>query len=189
MPGLRLTRFVGQFGAVDFPGGRPVDAVWPEVRADVRGKLSNLSHTRCAIHCRSAQADLSRSDVSMRPTGSTEPTPIATLASRSRSPNWSGCGRPVTSAMADLAAEITHAIGFGGILSRSCAPSDPCRALDDRGRPQVFDGDHLSGHGNDMLYAQPARRDPRPGKRRWCVDHLFQCRSRDEGRLEKIQVR
>ena len=37
-----------------------------------------------------------------------------------------------------------------------CA-SDPCRAFDPAGRPLFFDGDHLSGHGNDLVY--PAMRD------------------------------
>ncbi|QDZ08020.1 acyltransferase [Sphingomonas panacisoli] len=36
-------------------------------------------------------------------------------------------------------------------------PDDPCRAIDATGRPLFFDGDHLSGHGNDMVY--PAMRD------------------------------
>ena len=32
-------------------------------------------------------------------------------------------------------------------------PSDPCSAIDTAGRPLFFDGDHLSGHGNDLVYA------------------------------------
>jgi peptidoglycan/LPS O-acetylase OafA/YrhL len=31
-------------------------------------------------------------------------------------------------------------------------PATPCRALEENGRPRFLDGDHLSGHGNDVIY-------------------------------------
>ena len=58
--------------------------------------------------------------------------------------------RPVLTAMMTLAGDMP-AVSVWDPFPILC-PADPCRALDDRGRPQVFDADHLSGHGNDLLY-------------------------------------
>jgi hypothetical protein len=184
MPGLRLTRFVGQFGAVDFPGGRPGDAVWPEVRADVRGKLSNLSRTG-ARFIFEAPKPIFRVPAFRCADWFNRTNPDCNAGFAIAKPELERLRLPVRSAMADLAAEIP-ALSVWDPFPVLC-PSDPCRALDDRGRPQVFDGDHLSGHGNDILYA--SLRDAILGRANGGgVSTVSSSAILDEGRPKKIQI-
>ncbi|MEG3152348.1 acyltransferase family protein [Sphingomonas sp. ZT3P38] len=185
MPGLRLTRFVGQFGAVDFPGGRPGDAVWPEVRADVRGKLSNLSRTGVRFIFE-APKPIFRVPAFRCADWFNRTNPDCSAGFAIAKPELERLRLPVRSAMVDLAAEIP-ALSVWDPFPVLC-PSDPCRALDHRGRPQVFDGDHLSGHGNDILYAslRDAILDRANGGG---VSTVSSSAVLDEGRPKKIQVR
>ena len=154
LPSLRLTRFVDQFGAVDYPAGMPDDSVSPAALADARRILADLSRSGARIVFEAPKPiyrapPFRCADWFNRGHPDCAPGLVMKRADLER------MRRPVLTAMMTLARELP-AVSVWDPFPILC-PADPCRALDARGRPQVFDADHLSGHGNDLLY--PGLRD------------------------------
>jgi peptidoglycan/LPS O-acetylase OafA/YrhL len=167
LPSLRLTRFVDQFGAVDYPGGMPADIVSPANLAEARGILADLSGTGARIVFE-APKPIYRAPPFRCADWFNRDHPDCAVGLTMKRAELERMRRPVLTAMRTLAQDLP-AVSVWDPFPILC-PADPCRALDGQGRPQVFDADHLSGHGNDLLYpslsaallAPPDRRSERP---------------------------
>ncbi|MEI9928530.1 MAG: acyltransferase family protein [Sphingomonas sp.] len=154
LPGLRLTRFTNQFGPDAWPDGRPDDTVSPAVYADVRAKLLALSATGATLLFE-APKPLYRVPAFRCADWFNRANPICAPGFAISRGELERHRLPVLAAMRRLAAEVPH-VAIWDPFPLLC-PADPCRALDERGRPRVFDTDHLSGWGNALVY--PSLRD------------------------------
>lgn len=153
LPGLRLARLINQFGYN--PANEP------------------LSNTPSPDAVAEAQATIARLQAAGFRVVIEAPKPIF-AAPPFRCIDWYDRSNPVcaggltisrgrvmamrqqvTSAMTDLVGRYP-ALTVWDPFPILC-PNDPCRAIDPAGKPLFFDADHLSGHGNDMVY--PGMRD------------------------------
>jgi hypothetical protein len=150
LPSLRLTRFVDQFGPVDYPGGMPDDSVSPAALADARRVLADFSRLGARILFE-APKPIYRAPPFRCADWFNRGHPDCAVGLTMKRAELERMRRPVLAAMRTLAGDLP-AVSVWDPFPILC-PADPCRALDARGRPQVFDADHLSGHGNDLLYA------------------------------------
>jgi len=154
LPGLRLTRLINQFGH-DAEHDTPVDnTLSPVALAEARATLARLQAMGFRVVIEA-------------------PKPIFP-APPFRCADWYDRANPICAGGLTIARDRAlmlrrHVLGAMADLSRQypalkiwdpfpiLCPANPCHALDQTGRPLFFDGDHLSGHGNDLLY--PAMRD------------------------------
>ena len=154
LPGLRLTRLINQFGT-DAEHDTPVDNTLSRVAmAEAQAALAGLQMAGFRVVIEAP-----------KPLFPAPPFRCADWYDRMNPICAGGLSiargqalalrRHVAPAMAALAARYP-AITIWDPFPILC-PNDPCRAIDPAGRPLFFDGDHLSGHGNDLVY--PAMRD------------------------------
>ena len=154
LPGLRLTRLINQFGH-DAQHDTPVDnSLSPLAIAEAQATLARLQAAGFRVVIEAPKpifpappfrcADWYDRSNPICAGGLTIPRHRA-LAMR----------RHVMGAMVALAGRYP-ALTVWDPFAILC-PGDPCRAFDPANRPLFFDGDHLSGHGNDVVY--PAMRD------------------------------
>jgi peptidoglycan/LPS O-acetylase OafA/YrhL len=162
LPSLRLTRFVDQFGAVDYPGGMPADSVSPANLAEARGILVDLAGTGARIVFE-APKPIYRAPPFRCADWFNRGHPDCAVGLTMKRAELERMRRPVLTAMRTLAQDLP-AVSVWDPFPILC-PADPCRALDGQGRPQVFDADHLSGHGNDLLYPSLSAALPAPRNR------------------------
>jgi len=161
LPGLRLTRLINQFGH-DAAHDTPVDnSISPVALAEANATLATLQAAGFRVVIEA-------------------PKPIFP-APPFRCADWYDRGNPICAggltiargralamrghvmdAMAELASRYP-ALAIWDPFAVLC-PADPCRAFDGSGKPLFFDGDHLSGHGNDRVY--PGMRDAMLAARR-----------------------
>jgi peptidoglycan/LPS O-acetylase OafA/YrhL len=154
LPGLRLTRLMNQYGP-DPTHDTPVDnSVSSKALAEARATLTALQAARFRVVIEA-------------------PKPIFP-APPFRCADWYDRDNPICAggmaiargriaamrgqvmvAMAGLA-RAYPALSIWDPFPILC-PGDPCRAVAADGRSMFFDGDHLSGYGNDLLY--PSMRD------------------------------
>lgn len=154
LPGLRLTRLINQFGH-DAAHDTPID--------------NSLSIVAIA----EAQATLARLQAAEFRVVIEAPKPVFP-APPFRCADWYDRGNPICAGGMTIARDRAlamrrHVMGAMGDLAGrypalrvwdpfpTLCPGDPCRAFDATGKPLFFDGDHLSGHGNDIVY--PGLRD------------------------------
>ncbi|WP_299419409.1 acyltransferase family protein [Sphingomonas bacterium] len=161
LPGLRLTRLINQFGH-DATHDTPVDdAPSPVAVAEARATLARLEAAGFRVVIEAP-----------KPLFPAPPFRCADWYDRANPICADGFSIPrakvlalrqgVFNEMTDLARRYP-ALSVWDPFPILC-PGDPCRAFDTAGRPIMFDGDHLSGHGNDLVY--PAMRDAIVGARR-----------------------
>ncbi|MBS0479759.1 MAG: acyltransferase, partial [Proteobacteria bacterium] len=154
LPGLRLTRLVNQFGH-DAEHDTPVDnSLSPVAVAEAQSTLARLQAAGFRVVIEA-------------------PKPILP-APPFRCADWYDRANPICAGGLTIARDQALALrrhvmdATTGLARRYPAlriwdpfpilcPGDPCRAFDRAGRPLYFDGDHLSGHGNDVVY--PGMRD------------------------------
>lgn len=154
LPGLRLTRLINQFGH-DAVHDTPVDnSLSPIAVAEAKATLARLQSAGFRVVIEAP-----------KPVFPAPPFRCADWYDRANPICADGLtiARPrvlamrgaVLGAMEELASAYP-ALRVWDPLPALC-PAAPCRAIDPTGRPIMFDADHLSGHGNDLVY--PGMRD------------------------------
>ncbi|WP_293987435.1 acyltransferase family protein [Sphingomonas sp.] len=154
LPGLRLTRLVNQFGH-DAAHDTPVDnSLPPAAVAEAQATLARLQAAGFRVVIE-APKPLFPAPPFRCVDWYDRANPICAGGFTIPRDRVLTMRRHVMATMTDLARQYL-ALRVWDPLPVLC-PADPCRAFDPVGRPLFFDGDHLSGHGNDLAY--PAMRD------------------------------
>ena len=154
LPGLRLTRLVNQFGH-DAEHDTPLDnSLSPIAIAEAQTTIARLQAMGLRVVIEAP-----------KPIFAAPPFRCADWYDRANPICAGGLTMPrgealarrrhVMDAMTSLASRYP-ALAVWDPFPVLC-PADPCRAMDRADRPLFFDGDHLSGHGNDLVY--PGMRD------------------------------
>ncbi|WP_213980626.1 acyltransferase family protein [Sphingomonas sp. dw_22] len=150
LPGLRLARLTNQFeGATDHRSNR----VAPEAMAEAERLLAQLAGTGARL-VMEAPKPIFPSPAFRCADWFNRHNPICRGGTTIRRDTMLEQRRDVLSAMQQLSAR-QPALTLWDPFPTLCT-SDPCDAMPG-GRPRFFDGDHLSGAGNDLLY--PGLRD------------------------------
>ncbi len=153
LPGLRLTRLVNQFeGDRDLEAPHD-DRVSPEALAEAQRVLASLAGNGRSLVLE-APKPLFRSPTFRCSDWFNRDNPICRGGSTVPRDELLLLRSPVVAAMNTLALR-QPGLTLWDPFPLLC-PGDPCEALPG-GRPLFFDGDHLSGLGNDRLF--PALRD------------------------------
>ncbi|WP_448661255.1 acyltransferase family protein [Sphingomonas sp. CJ20] len=154
LPGLRLTRLTNQFeGDRDIEGPHD-DSVSPEALAEAQRVLAQLSGDGRRSLVLEAPKPLFRSPTFRCSDWFNRNNPICRGGNTVPRDELLLLRSPVVAAMNALAVH-QPGLTLWDPFPVLC-PGDPCQALPD-GRPLFFDGDHLSGFGNDRVY--PSLRD------------------------------
>lgn len=153
LPGLRVARLINQFGP-DAVHDMPVDnSLSPRAITEAQTTLARLQGAGFRVVIEAP-----------KPIFPAPPFRCADWYDRAN-PICAGSltiarGRPLAMRRHVMAAMTTLADRYPALTVWDpfpiLCPDDPCRAIDTAGRPLFFDGDHLSGYGNDLVY--PAMR-------------------------------
>lgn len=161
LPGLRVRRIANQFEGDRDVAGAQRDAVSEDALAEAQQLIARLSANGVRVILE-APKPIFPSPIFRCADWFNRTNPICQGLEVSRE-DMLKRRRPIVRAMSRLAAEQPM-LTVWDPLPALC-PGQTCEALPG-GRPLFFDGDHLSGHGNDVLYPELRQifmslRDPR----------------------------